>query len=298
MKTSSAVIAAIIGFASYGSAHMQMSDPPPFLSKFNKFTEQGKQDDSMTSPLLASGSNFPCKGYHSLVGTPQGQSVATWTPGQSYKMTIAGTATHNGGSCQASLSFDSGKTWKVIHSYVGSCPLQDGAAFSFTVPSDTPAGDALFAWTWFNQLGNREMYMNCAAVTIGGGAKIRKARGDTTPFSSRPAMFTANIGNGCSTEESKDVVFPDPGSELDTKSDKPAPPAGSCGTKGSGSGSGSGSASAPAPAASGALVNNSNNNAGNPSAPPASTPSPTPVSTAAAASTPKLVGSGGSCRAK
>ncbi|EHK43392.1 hypothetical protein TRIATDRAFT_85794 [Trichoderma atroviride IMI 206040] len=31
-----------------------------------------------------------------------------------------------------------------------------------TLPNDTPAGDALFAWTRFNKIGNRERYMNCA----------------------------------------------------------------------------------------------------------------------------------------
>jgi hypothetical protein len=208
MKTFTAVAAAIAGLVSYSSAHMEMKDPPPFRSKFNKFTTD--VDYSMTSPLAASGADFPCKGYHKLVGTPQAQSVVTWTPGQTYKMTITGGTPHNGGSCQASLSFDGGSTWKVIHSYVGNCPVMGESGYDFVVPTDTPAGNALFAWSWFNQVGNREMYMNCASVTIGGGSggKIRKVRGVSDSINSRPAMFVANVGNGCSTAEGTDLLVP------------------------------------------------------------------------------------------
>lgn len=29
---------------------------------------------------------------------------------------------------------------------------------SFTIPKAAPSGEAVFSWTWFNRLGNREMY--------------------------------------------------------------------------------------------------------------------------------------------
>lgn len=29
---------------------------------------------------------------------------------------------------------------------------------SFQIPSAAPSGEAVFAWSWFNRLGNREMY--------------------------------------------------------------------------------------------------------------------------------------------
>lgn len=60
-----------------------------------------------------------------------------------------GSATHAGGSCQASLSYDRGATWKVMTSYIGGCVgIQPGGSqsFSFTVPSDAPGGEALFGW--------------------------------------------------------------------------------------------------------------------------------------------------------
>lgn len=55
---------------------------------------------------------------------------------------------HNGGSCQVSLSFDEGKTFTVIKSYIGDCPHASGGNqnFEFTIPSSTPSGQAIFAW--------------------------------------------------------------------------------------------------------------------------------------------------------
>lgn len=229
MKTA-AIAAGLFGLA---SAHMEMSNPAPFRSKFNDFTTD--IDYSMTSPLNQAGGDFPCKGYHSLMGTPQGQSVANYAPGQSYTFTITGGTIHDGGSCQASLSYDQGATWTVIHSYIGNCPISTGDTnYDFTIPNDTPAGEALFGWSWFNKIGNREMYMNCAVVTIGGAAKEARAeidaRDPSDSFSSRPAMFVANVGTGCGTTETKDLEFPNPGPDVtrSTPETDTAPPTGSC----------------------------------------------------------------------
>ena len=68
-------------------------------------------------------------------------------------ISLAGSATHGGGSCQFSLSYDGGSTWAVIHSIIGGCPLN--SAYTFPVPNNIPSGNALFAWTWFNKVGNR-----------------------------------------------------------------------------------------------------------------------------------------------
>lgn len=39
-------------------------------------------------------------------------------------MSLQGTAIHNGGSCQISLSYDNGKTFRVIKSFIGNwCAL-------------------------------------------------------------------------------------------------------------------------------------------------------------------------------
>lgn len=115
---------------------------------------------------------------------------------------LTGGAYHDGGSCQASISEDNGVTFKVIESYIGSCPLQSGGSFTFNVPKETKSGEVLFAWSWFNKVGNREMYMNCAAVTITNGG---------SGLASFPDIFVANIDNDCGTEEGFDVYFPNPG---------------------------------------------------------------------------------------
>ncbi|KAJ6099457.1 hypothetical protein N7467_000992 [Penicillium canescens] len=147
--------------ASTVSAHMQLSKPYPIRSPLNK-DAKGEKDYSYTNPLSSSGSDYPCKGY----AKDEFNAVDTWAPGSSQEMELEGSATHDGGSCQLSLSYDLGKTFKVIQSVEGDCPI--AKKYKFDIPSDAPTGDALFAWTWFNKVGNREMYMNCAMVNIGG----------------------------------------------------------------------------------------------------------------------------------
>lgn len=180
----------------------------------------------MTSPLDASGANFPCKGFHTdFTNDPNGlgASVADWAPGSSQTIKLAGTAYHGGGSCQVSFSYDAGHTFKVVRTYLGNCPTGENAVLDFTVPNDTPAGDAIFAWTWFNQLGNREMYMNCAHVKITGESH------DVSKFaSSRPEIFKANIGNGCRTVDSRDVAIPNPGNDVVSAGGQLVAPEGSC----------------------------------------------------------------------
>jgi hypothetical protein len=268
MANTQTLLALWLALAAVASAHMEMSWPPPFKSKYNPYAGTDI-DYSMTSPLKADGSDFPCKGYQSLLGTKEGSSVVTWTPGQSYNMTITGETNHNGGSCQASLSYDKAKTFTVVKSYIGSCPPMGNSDWSFTLPDDTPAGDdVLFAWSWFNQVGDREMYMNCAHITIAGGGKSKAKRDDpSVSLNSRPSMFVANVGNGCSTAANKDLVFPDPGPDTVRKTSKPAGPLGKCPSdspSGSGSGSGSsGSGSSDTPPAS-----------ASPSPPASSSPAP------------------------
>ncbi len=225
----------LLSLVSVAAAHMQMTSPPPFRSKYNPYTTSVDYD--MNSPLAANGANFPCKGYHNLLNTPQGRSVATWRAGGSYSLAVEGSATHNGGSCQVSLSYDGGRTFRVVHSYVGGCPLK--STWPFTLPNDTPAGEALFAWSWFNNIGNREMYMNCAHVTIqarataAAGADEQQGaaledRSPSDPYASRPNILIANVGNGCSTVEGADVLFPKPGPDLDNISGRTSPPRGTC----------------------------------------------------------------------
>lgn len=69
------------------------------------------------------------------------------------------------------------------------------------------------------------MYMNCAVVTIGGSGSKLKARA-----LAGPALFLANIGNGCTTASGTDLVFPNPGNviEYGGNAASRAPPIGNC----------------------------------------------------------------------
>lgn len=172
-----AIVAGML--ATTASAHMQMMKPYPIRSPLNQNSNE-KKDYSYNNPLSPSGSDFPCKGYNN----DPWQSQATYSPGQIYDLELDGSATHGGGSCQISLTYDRGKTFKVIESMLGECPIAKN--YTFQIPPDAPTGDALLAWTWFNKIGNREMYMNCAMVTIGGsGSSGNKTQSSSTKGNNR-----------------------------------------------------------------------------------------------------------------
>jgi LysM repeat protein len=201
---------ALVAFTSTALAHMEMVDPAPFRSKFNTLIDKSTVDFDMSSPLKPDGSNFPCKNFQGdFNSSPAGDPTATWAAGSPQQVTLDDLAAHDGGSCQFSLSFDGGKTFRVVKSIEGGCVNPKGGkhSFDFTVPADTKSGKVIFAWTWFNHTGNREMYMNCAAVTITGTG--------TSTLTDRPEIFKANVGNDCSTTERTDVKFPDPGPDVE-----------------------------------------------------------------------------------
>lgn len=222
----------IATMASYASAHMLMAEPKPYGSPDN-------------SPLFADGSNFPCKG-----AVNDGSAANTYQAGSTQQLSFIGSAVHGGGSCQVSLTTDKNPTkdsvWKVIHSIEGGCPAKNQAGnypenanlqapdkYDFKIPEELAAGDYVLAWTWFNHVGNREMYMNCAAV------KIEGSGGSKDHLDSLPDMFTANIGNDCETKANTDLKFPNPGKSVSQLKDKLEGPIGDgCQTGGSGSGSG------------------------------------------------------------
>ncbi|TGZ77687.1 hypothetical protein EX30DRAFT_343902 [Ascodesmis nigricans] len=200
--------------ASLVSAHMKMTQPLPLTFESNP---------DLNAPMKDS--TFPCNviDFGGLINGPGGSPVETWAAGSQQTFAIGGGASHGGGSCQAVLSEDKGQTWKVIQEFIGSCPL--ASTYSFNVPKDAKSGNALFGWTWFNRVGNREMYMNCASVTITGGGS---GLGDYKN------MFIANLPSQstCITKEMEDIDFteascggggaPVPGSVSGT--DNSAPP--------------------------------------------------------------------------
>ncbi|EXF82893.1 extracellular protein [Colletotrichum fioriniae PJ7] len=217
-----------------------MTDPPPIKAKENPNTSPENVDYSYTTPLSSSGSDFPCKGYLSLLVSPEAKPVDTWNAGNSYSVTISGHAVHGGGSCQISLSVDGGSSFKVLRSFIGGCPRGDATQLDFRLPGDTPSSDhAVLAWTWFNNLGNREMYMNCAVISVAGEGG---GEGHGESFNKRPEIFKANVGNGCRTADSRDVMIPNPGPDVEVNNSDAVPPIGECE---SGPGAAAGSDSGP-----------------------------------------------------
>ena len=208
--------------------HMQMSWPYPLRSSFNPANSYEDIDYSMTSPLNSDGSNFPCKGYQN--DRPI-QMTVTYAAGSTYNMTLAGDTMHGGGSCQLSLSYDNGATFRVIKSMIGGCPLI--STYDFTIPSYAPTGTALLAWTWQNLIGNREYYMNCAEVNIISGLPRRRWRQTFTSFDQLPYIWKANLEgiNNCVTVEGDHPIYPHPGPDVaygDGMSSSSAPSPGDC----------------------------------------------------------------------
>jgi len=150
--------------------------------------------------------------------------IPTYEPGSTQSIGLQGSAIHGGGSCQISITYDNPPTansvFRVIQSREGECPPGSTTGnltpnpeyvhpeLSFTVPSDIPSGEAVIAWSWFNKIGNREMYMRCAPVRIAG------SNTDTTALDKLPTIFKANIGNDCTTIEGTNLKFPNPGNDL------------------------------------------------------------------------------------
>jgi hypothetical protein len=178
-------------------------------------------DTLNNSPLDNSGVDFPCKqreGVYALIETNN------WKVGEKQIISFTGTAVHGGGSCQFSVTTDlqpsKSSQWKVIHSVIGGCPAsaegnlgpgQHASTFDLELPEDMPSGKYTFAWTWFNKLGVREMYMNCAPISVSGSGN------DTAFFDRLPDLFVANLPNtACATPESYDYVFPEPGDSVVT----------------------------------------------------------------------------------
>ncbi|TAQ88598.1 hypothetical protein B7494_g3066 [Chlorociboria aeruginascens] len=204
----------VLGLASTLNAHIALTWPAPFRAAYNPNSVQANIDYSITSPLSGP-AQFPCKGYQTDMGTPGGASVVTWQAGGSYNFTTGSGAIHAGGSCQIGLSYDKAVSFTVIHSYLGACPASFNEAFKFDLPSDAPATTAdggVFGWLWYNKVGNREIYMDCASVTITAGSGARAA--PAVAFKDRPTFFVANLNNGCQTVEGKEVVFPNPGPDV------------------------------------------------------------------------------------
>ncbi|CAM1501213.1 Fc.00g103750.m01.CDS01 [Cosmosporella sp. VM-42] len=219
------VFAAGLVLGSLSSTHVIMIEPHPY----NLDTAPLLQTWPLSADLP-----FPCQGRYQ-----HAEQVTTVTAGKTQTVKFWGSAMHGGGSCQFSVAYgkeppQSPDKWHTIYSILGGCPAEaagniptlelDPAGrengpqcgndidkecvreFNVPIPKDMKNGPATFAWTWFNKIGNREMYMVCAPIIVTGGTD------DSTFVDSLPEVFRANIPGECETGPSGSVIgFPDPG---------------------------------------------------------------------------------------
>lgn len=195
MSTTKALGLGLLCLLPVVSSHIVMSDPVPY----------GAPDNS---PLAPSGSNYPCKSSDYTIN-----KLNNWTVGETVTLSFKGSAVHGGGSGQIAVTLDKqptiSSTWKVVHSFEGGFPgVGAPSNWPFKVIQELPSGEYTMAFTWFNRIGNREMYMNCAPISVGGGSD------DKSAFEQLPDMALANIavgGGNCNTKETVDYTFQDPG---------------------------------------------------------------------------------------
>lgn len=207
------------------SSHVIMVEPHPF----NLDTEPLYQTWPLSEDLP-----FPCQGR-----TQHAEQVTKVTAGTTQLVKFWGSAVHGGGSCQFSVAYGKEppkdpKKWHTIYSIIGGCPAEAEGniastgtdphgrengkecgndtskectkQFNIPIPKDMQNGPATFAWTWFNKIGNREMYMVCSPIEVVGG------KDDSSYVDKLPAIFRANIPGECTTGASGSVInFPEPG---------------------------------------------------------------------------------------
>jgi hypothetical protein len=233
------------------NAHLFISSPEPIAGTAikNPLEPDGSNFPCHGVALSGSGGQKMAVGSDQKLvfdaGVPGGQTGDVYIGGPN-------TAVHGGGSCQISITYETdpekvkqASAWKVLYSIEGGCPTNsqlnlDGTFqgplgpytnailcsdshangldcindFEFKIPEGVKNGQATLAWTWFNNVGNPEIYMNCIAVDITGGS-------DNADMSKFPNIFLANVGPtfGGQTVRSpvQNLKFPDPGKYVTTK---------------------------------------------------------------------------------
>ncbi|KAL8338224.1 hypothetical protein RB601_006509 [Gaeumannomyces tritici] len=236
------------------SAHMIMRKPVPY-------NHHDTMPLTQVNPLDVAAHPFPGQGLNKVV------EMANYTAGTPAEVSFTGTAVHGGGSCQFAIAYHDDsvdpatlrdpKAWRVLASVIGGCPAEavgnldetgrdsDGRfegkvcahfaekecskTFKIPLPKELPNGRASFAWTWFNNIGNREMYMNVAPVIVSGGSDR------TAGFNyleTLPPLFIANIAGDplstCATGKEGVLGFPNPGKTGMVIQDADAESSGTC----------------------------------------------------------------------
>ncbi|KAJ1971310.1 hypothetical protein H4R35_005338 [Dimargaris xerosporica] len=174
----------VLGMLAAGClAHIYPSSPCMRGSPLAECNYEPK-DYSLSSPIGSGGSTTAPLCHHAKA---YDKPVKTYKAGDSINVVFNGGATHNGGHCEFSLSYDGGKTFVAIKTILDTCFLE-GLTFNVPIPANAPSGDkVVFAWSWVNKTGNREFYMTCSDIAIqGSGSGVLEG----------PPMIHPNYGNG------------------------------------------------------------------------------------------------------
>ncbi|KXT02786.1 hypothetical protein AC578_5401 [Pseudocercospora eumusae] len=200
-KTATLGLAAL-AFCGTSTAHMIMASPVPYGA------------DSLNNSPLSQAAEYPCKQRSGVYDISKMNNMAV---GENQTLSFTGSATHGGGTCQLAVSLDTKPTkdsvFKIIQVYEGGCPSAvdgnagHGSNLQFSIPENFPNGQAALAWVWYNKIGNRELYMNCAPITVTGGSENKDF------FNTLPNLYLVNspVDDTCTVPDSKDVVIPVPG---------------------------------------------------------------------------------------
>ncbi|KAF1826249.1 lytic polysaccharide monooxygenase, partial [Dissoconium aciculare CBS 342.82] len=194
---------AVASFLGQAAAHIVMANPQPFSAEY-----------MATSPLASDGSNFPCQ--YTGPSSYTFNHMNNMAVGEDQLLSFNGSASHGGGTCQLAVTLDTAPTkssvWKNIMVLEGGCPVvgngNDGTkTFKFQIPSGFPNGKATFSWVWNNRIGNREIYMSCAPITVSGGSDSGKDF-----YNSLPDLYVVNMPpEECTVAENGNLIIPNPG---------------------------------------------------------------------------------------
>ncbi|KAI0242125.1 hypothetical protein L0F63_003215, partial [Massospora cicadina] len=145
-------------------AHMELMFPTIPKSKFNHQLAWYEKDYTNMFPI---GNQYyqDLPFCHHPMEDEVGKPVEA---GATLTARFAGDAPHDGGHCEFSISYD-GKEYAVIKTILSECLRNGVMMYDITIPQSAPSGRAILSWTWFNRIGEREIYMNCAALHIKGG---------------------------------------------------------------------------------------------------------------------------------
>ncbi|KAM3418386.1 hypothetical protein BST61_g4380 [Cercospora zeina] len=189
---------AVLAISGHVSAHMLMAQPIPYDA------------DKLQNGPLQGLNQYPCQ-----LQTYNYTVMNEMAVGKPQELSFKGSASHGGGTCQLAISLDPKPTkdsvFKLIQVFEGGCPTSgEGNSgshpFTFTVPDGFPNGEFALAWTWYNKIGNREIYQNCAPIRVTGGAD------NNDVYDSLPEHYIINLPTSeCSSVESTDQIIPFPG---------------------------------------------------------------------------------------